>query len=185
MYAYLISGDTAIKTYCGSNPPDGWYQSETSIDWTKYYWDGIGPALKPPLPDPKPYEMPLADYKQMYINQVNAECGQILLSGFYCDALGEMHKYDTDIVDQINFAQAMNMAELTGSEIYRMWNTDDKTKSWYPHTYDQFQSVLQAGADWKRQKLYKCSAYKDAIAAATDKAAVDAIVAGIDWEAEI
>ncbi|EGO63496.1 hypothetical protein ALO_12341 [Acetonema longum DSM 6540] len=188
MYAYLIEGDTAVKTYYGDNPPDGWYQSKSPIDWSKYYWDGNGPALKAvePQPEPEPYVPSLKDYKQWKVAEVNDACGRILLSGFYCDVLGEQHRYDTDIVDQINFAQAMQVAQSTGKPTsYRIWNTDDVTKEWYPHTYEQFQAVMIAAADWKYRKLYLCSEYKNAIERAQSIEEIDTIVTGVDWEQKV
>ncbi|EGO65626.1 hypothetical protein ALO_01884 [Acetonema longum DSM 6540] len=189
MYAYLIEGDTAIKTYSGDNPPDGWYQSKMPIDWTKYYWDGSVPVLKPAEPEPpqlEPYVPNLAGYKQWKIAEVNNACSQILISGFYCDALGERHRYDTDIVDQINFAQAMQVAQSTGKPTsYRIWNADDVTKEWFSHTYEQLQAVMLAAADWKYQKLYLCSEYKNAIETAQSIKEIDVIIAGIDWDGSV
>lgn len=148
-------------------------------------------------------------YKADNIAFVNEDCGNILLQGMYSTALGEKHKYDSDLVDQLNFAQAMDQgrinydawkeqrnlwlaakaADPNYSEpepvekpvMYRIWNTDDTTKGWYPHTYENLLQAFSDMGNYKAAMLYKCSLYKEAIAAATTPEEVDAVIATIDW----
>jgi len=146
----------------------------------------------------------LENFKKERINEINNDCKLELVSGIYSDALGEMHRYDSDIEDQMNFQQALAMAQMNydiwlnshntwlknkeidpnysetepveATVLYRIWDTNDITKSWYPHTYNKFLQVLKDGAIQKEQLLYKCSVLKNQVSAATTIEEVDAIM---------
>lgn len=102
--------------------------------------------------------------KDAQIEIINAACAAEIVAGVYSEASGVRRKYDSDIVDQLNFMQAMKMAELTGEPVsYRCWKENGSGKEWVPHTYAQFCQVLADGAVSKAALLLKCSTIKDAI----------------------
>lgn len=150
------------------------------------------------------YECTLDEFKQIRIEEINNECKTEIISGLMSSALGEPHRYDTDLEDQLNFSQAMAMAlinqethlkeysawidkvtsdpQCTDPEPveqtipYRIWNTDGVTKGWYPHYYKTFQDILVDGAAYKGQLLYVCSVLKYQVSMCTTHEEVDAIV---------
>lgn len=150
------------------------------------------------------YECTLDEFKQTRIEEINNECKTEIISGLISNALGEPHRYDTDLEDQLNFSQAMAVAlinretyqneykawkdkitadpECTDPEPvessipYRIWDTNGIAKSWYPHYYKTFQDVLVDGSAYKGQLLYTCSILKARVAAATTHEEVDSIV---------
>lgn len=118
----------------------------------------------------------LADVQAQQITVINDACATELLAGFNSSALGTPHKYDSAIVDQLNFMQAYAIAQVTNAPVeYRVWN-EDGTKSFYPHTAAQFETVYQDGATVKAAALTKCATLKISITAATTNDAVTAIV---------
>jgi hypothetical protein len=123
-----------------------------------------------------PYQRPLDDLKADKIAEINAKCKEVITGGIMSDALGEMHKYDSDIEDQLNFQQAMGLSQITGQPVpYRIWNTDGKTKAFYHHTLEQFQKVLVDGATMKSTALEKCATLKENVSKALSSEEVEAI----------
>jgi hypothetical protein len=144
-------------------------------------------------------EPPLAKAKRMKTEELNALCAADLVGGVFSAALGDMHKYDSDIVDQLNFTQALilslfswlewreKMAAWVASHEehedppvetpvpYRIWNTDGVTKGWYGHKCLQFVQVLKDGATAKATSLFRCSQLKAMVAACSTVDEVNSI----------
>lgn len=100
-------------------------------------------------------------------SEFNKLCETEITGGFISSALGSPHKYDSDIVDQLNFSQAYELTKITGkAEVYRVWN-DDGSKSFFPHTTAQFEQAYIDGANFKRERLTKCATLKYALTQAT------------------
>jgi hypothetical protein len=147
-------------------------------------------------------ETPIARAKRLKQEYLNAKCAQELVGGIYSSALGTMHMYDSDIVDQINFTQAFLMAMVNWLDWkekfaawqeshgegepapvetpvpYRIWNVDGVTKGWFGHTFMQFARVLSDGATAKAASLYKCSQLKALVDSLSDISAIEAVT----WE---
>lgn len=100
-------------------------------------------------------------------SEFNKLCEKEITGGFISSALGTPHKYDSDIVDQLNFSQAYDLTKITGkAEYYRVWN-DDGSKAFLPHTTAQFEQAYIDGATVKREALEKCARLKYALTQAT------------------
>lgn len=118
----------------------------------------------------------LTELKQDKTNKINLACQQEIIGGFISSALGEPHKYDSDIIDQLNFMQAYAIAKIKSQPVpYRIWSNDG-TKQFYPHTAEQFEIAYQDGAIIKAQALQKCATLKAQIELATTQEELEAIV---------
>lgn len=144
-------------------------------------------------------ETPLSKAKRLKKEELNMRCSAELVGGIYSAALGDMHKYDSDIVDQLNFTQALMMslfcwldwrekmaawvashAEHEPAPVetpvpYRIWNADGVSKGWYGHKCMQFVQVLRDGATAKATLLFKCSQLKAVVDSLNDIDAVNLV----------
>ena len=171
----INSPENYIQGSLQSEKPDrqqiGAYWEENHPNWMEVPNDYIPPA------PPKDIEVVRAEK----IAELNNACAKAIIGGFYSNALGEKHRYDSDIVDQINFMQAYDLAKVTGKPVpYRIWNTDDVTKDFYPHTSQQFEVAYQDGAIMKAEPLTRCANKKIAVAKATT---VEEVLA-ITWDSK-
>ena len=108
--------------------------------------------------------VPSRAIKDAQIELINSACAAEIVSGIYSEADGTYRRYDSDVVDQLNFLQAMTMAQVTSTAIpYRVWKGDGSGKEWITLTYPQFCQILADGATIKSALLQKCSAKKDLI----------------------
>jgi len=114
----------------------------------------------------------LALEKSYHIEQLNAACQAAIVGGFVSAALGVPHTYDSNIEDQLNLIGAK------GAGIDMPYKCADTAglKTERLHTAVQIQQVFFDGVRWKQTNLYKCSALKAAVQAATTSAQVDAVV---------
>lgn len=111
--------------------------------------------------------MSLSQLKSNLTATINLKCQLVITGGFTSSALGTPHRYDSDIVDQINFMQAYTIAKVTGLPVsYRIWN-EDGTKEFHDHTAAQFEVAYQDGAVVKALALQKCAELKASIDNAT------------------
>lgn len=166
----IYSPDNYIQGSLQSEKPDkqqiGAYWEENHPNWMQVPDNYIPPATS------KDIEVVRAEK----VAEINNACAKVITSGFYSSALGEKHRYDSDIVDQINFMQAYDMAKVTGKPVpYRIWNTDDVTKDFHPHTAAQFETAYQDGAVMKATALAVCANKKALIALAKTVEEVEAI----------
>lgn len=113
-------------------------------------------------------DLELTTAKEFKTNEINNSCEAEIIDGIYSDADGSIRKYDSGVVDQLNFMQAMSMAQMSGTAVmYRCWKPDGSGKEWIPLTFAQFKQILIDGGASKAQLLLKCSTLKDQIEACT------------------
>ncbi|WP_240444957.1 hypothetical protein [Helicobacter pylori] len=99
-------------------------------------------------------ELALTSKKKALEEKINKLCEEKILSGFDCDALGNLHHYDTRLEDQINI-QALASANL-GSFFRCAEVLEDKSysnKIYKEHTAEQIKSVFNSGLKFKSDLL--------------------------------
>lgn len=120
--------------------------------------------------------IPFSQLQEAKIAEINLRCQEMIIGGFTSSALGSPHRYDSDIVDQLNFDQAYTIAKLTGTPVgYRVWR-EDGTKPFIPHTASQFETAYMDGAVVKAYALQRCAELKVNIANANSTEELEAII---------
>lgn len=103
---------------------------------------------------------------------INAACGAAILAGFDSSALGATYHYTATLEDQANLLGLIAIG--AGGDFTCVDAAGVKARR--AHTAAQLKKVLADGGIFKDQLLAKARALKDAVAAAVDVAAVDAVV---------
>lgn len=106
----------------------------------------------------------LQAYKDIKKAQLNKLCKQTICSGFYSFALGEQHKYESEIEDQINL---LGSIQLNEDMLYRCWNTEETYQEWYFHTAEQLRQAFRDGTVMVRANLERVSLLKEQVDAST------------------
>ncbi len=99
-------------------------------------------------------ELALTSKKKSIEEKINQICNEKILLGFDCDALGNLHHYDTRLEDQINL-QALVSANL-GSPFRCAEVLEDKSysnKIYKEHTAEQIKSVFNSALKFKSDLL--------------------------------
>ena len=114
-FLYEIQDGKYIKEYQLNDEDDlipNTYLSLTQIDCAHYAPDENGDPVYIEGSDPLPYELTLEQLREIKIIEINNACQIDIIAGSWSNALGENHRYDSDIVDQLNFMQAMSLAQI-------------------------------------------------------------------------
>ena len=119
--------------------------------------------------------------EQRYNDQVaavNAACIDAITGGFWSNALGARHCYDTQLDDQVNLTGTI----LRGIACAYACRDELGVKAFREHTAEQLHQVGDEFAAYKLQCLQQAQALKDQLANA--RAAVDlAAIEAVRWEA--
>lgn len=106
------------------------------------------------------------------IDALSTQCEAEIVSGFESSALGDPHLYQSDRDDQLNLVGAAATATAMP------YKCQDGAGVWgyRLHTATQLAQVLTDGAARKLALLQRYTTLKEQVEAATDTAAVDAVV---------
>ena len=112
------------------------------------------------------------------LRAVNTACEQEIVGGFACDALGDMHFYDSALVDQIN----LNSQLLSDAGGLVACRGTDGVKAYREHTAEQLHLVSDTFNEHRLARLQKALALKQRL----DQARLDldlAAIEAVSWEA--
>lgn len=149
---------------------DGTQQVECSID-DRLYQDAEG----------RWRTAGIAEIRAAKLVQLSNRCGQEIVGGFLSAALGEPHRYPSNITDQINLMGSVTDSLVPGlPEEWRtpFWCCDSSgTWNWKMHTADQIQ---QAGRDGKAH-VVNCQSILAQLTDQVEQAETAAAVNAITW----
>jgi len=91
------------------------------------------------------WEFSLAELKARKLERLKEACEAEILQGITSDALGTTHHYDCDPQEQLNIANAVQYANITGFAEIKCTDASG-TKAFRVHTKAQVEAVFQAGA---------------------------------------
>lgn len=109
--------------------------------------------------------------------EVNRACEAAIVDGFYSAALGEIHKYSSQMEDQLN----LNGAILRGVDTLYACRDELGRKDYRPHSFAQVSQVWDDFAEHKLRLLQKALQLKEALDQALERDNVDALEA-VTWE---
>ena len=128
--------------------------------WSKNQWIDDVPALA---------KIRYADQ----LDAVNAACEQAITGGFYCDVLGEPHRYDSTLIDQVNLTSQV----VLGNDGHLACRDALGVKAYREHTAEQLHLVSTAFNHHRltcQQKALSLKDQLDAALTANDLSAIDA-----------
>lgn len=163
---YRIADFGVIRGSDGANimGPD-----RTNPDWVAFdEWKNAGG-----IPTEGPVKPPLEEVRANKLWELEAACDGEILAGFPSDALGDLHHYDSDIVDQINLLGAVMLGQPTPHKCRKDGEAD---KQWHTHTAAQMRKVVADGATHRRGILQKFTNLKQSVKAMTDAAQIESVV---------
>lgn len=109
--------------------------------------------------------------------EVNRACEAAIVEGFCSAALGETHKYSSQMEDQLN----LNGAILRGLDTLYACRDELGRKDYRPHTFAQVSQVWDDFTEYKLQLLQKALQLKQMLDLALERDDVDALEA-VTWE---
>lgn len=133
--------------------------------------DAIGPVPLN-LAATKPASVILAESRDSAIAEINAACAAEIVGGFSSSALGSPHTYTCTLEDQANLLALI--AGGAGGNFTCVNAASVKARR--PHTDAELRALLADGRTHVELLLGKARDLKDAVAAAADVAAVEAVV---------
>lgn len=104
---------------------------------------------------------------------LNVACEQAITGGFYCDVLGEPHRYDSTLIDQVNLTSQV----VLGNDGHLACRDALGVKAYREHTAEQLHLVSTAFNHHRltcQQKALLLKDQLDAALAANDLDAIDA-----------
>ncbi|MCM2317941.1 MAG: phage tail protein [Pseudomonas sp.] len=114
------------------------------------------------------------------VQAVNAACEGEISAGFWSSALGEQHRYDSQLEDQINLT-GMVLRAVAGPYACR---DEQGVKAFRAHSAEQLRQVGDEFTGYKLERLQKAHALKVLLAEARELGDLDAIEA-LGWEADL
>jgi hypothetical protein len=123
------------------------------------------PISATPVATTPTFDDELQIIKNLKKEELNMLCQRTICSGFYSSALGEPHKYESKVEDQINL---MGAVQLGIDMWYRCWNIEETKQEWYQHTAEQLKQVFIDGSMMVRANLERVSILKEQIDLLTD-----------------
>lgn len=191
-----INRVTFAKTQVGDindlTPPDQWIVNPVYSDPVRAelvnpkFWEYPGGSnVRIPTEeelDTNPSLVAVA--KAERIAKLSQDCALDIMSGFTSDALGALHIYDSEEVDQLNLIGSVSTTAPTpdaptGYTIYyAVRNVETQIKSYELHTHFQLRQVLADGAQVKLFKLQKFAVKRAIVEMQSTVSGVEAIT----WE---
>lgn len=156
-----------------------WLESESFPPVGKFFEVGVGLRDKTEKEKVESGEMKLSDIKEQIFQKINKLCYEEIVSGFESKALGEVHVYDSEDVDQVNLIGAV----ASGSDVYyKCSRNSDGLRDFFLHTNAQVKQVLADGASRKISLLQHCYELKAGIQALNNYDAVISFDILKGWE---
>lgn len=160
------------------------FSTETGAESTQLE---LGPLPEGLTKDPRPsavhswragaWAKDAAQVHQVKTIEVNRACEAAIVEGFCSAALGEVHKYSSQMEDQLN----LNGAILRGLDTLYACRDELGRKDYRPHTFAQVSQVWDDFTEYKLQLLRKALQLKEVLDQALERDDVDALEAVI-WE---
>lgn len=126
---------------------------------------------------PSPSDLPIEEIAEKKLDEIRAECGAAIESGFYSSALGDQHFYSSDRDSQTN-TQWNLFAAMVGESVNHICYDSDGVRAAREHTAAQ---MIQVSRDFGGHIWPKLNRFNDkrseinAAVDANDKAALIAI----------
>jgi hypothetical protein len=140
-----------------------------------YYWSAADLNWLPLFPEPS-----LDELKRLKLQELSSACQAHILSGFESSALGDPHRYSSEIEDQANLTQANVLAQITQQPIDYVCTDGDGIQKARTHTADQLAQVLIDGGKIKQTLIYRFHELRAEVEAAQDPEAVRDITWSLD-----
>lgn len=118
----------------------------------------------------------LADHQRIQLDAITANCAAYIVSGFSSDALGEQHRYDSAIEDQVNLLSAV----FSAMDGLCTCADPDGVKKLRAHTVAQLHTVSQHFSAFRQAALQQAEQLKAAVADAVANKDLKALQA-ITW----
>jgi hypothetical protein len=117
----------------------------------------------------------LAKLYQDKVDAINTACAQHIEGGFDCDALGETHRYNSTLEDQVNLSGLILSTMDALCACYRQGE-----KAFRSHTAEQLHQVGQSLVQFKQSALQQAEVLKNALSKALADKDLPAMK-GINW----
>lgn len=154
----VFSSDGLLPEFCVLPWPEG----DLYLSQTEQYQATLFP----------PVTLTLEQIKQARISELSQACEAEILAGFDSSVLGVPHRYGSDRDDQIN----LTGVAMAGIDLPYVCTDADGVKAARLHTAQQLQQLFSEGLQAKAARLFKFHGLRAQVEAATDAAAVEAIV---------
>ena len=124
--------------------------------------------------------------RQEKIEELRETCRSRIIGTFICDTLGSPHRYDTEIEDQLNLTNVIDICRSKGLPTYgyACWPIVEgvnQAKQDLPHTLQQLETVRIEGATYIQSLRSKLKAYKEIVAQLADVISIQQI----HWDMEL
>lgn len=126
--------------------PDYRGQTWYSPDGTPTTFTEIGQEPATDMTSELPVDVALQQAKEEKAIEMNAMCNAVIVAGFASDALGTIHNYPSELIDQLNLNACVLESILDGTWTGPFWCETGGVWERRVHDVAQIQAVRAAGA---------------------------------------